>query len=232
MEQITEFLNLALAIASIILAIIASVYSYVQNRDTSKVQQDTHEILVKITERVERIASHSSRQVDRAWEYVTDTSRKIVAEQHSQQQQEEARRATFNQEIVQTVLQMLKTRQGHELNPAEAEDELLGRVSGLTDKYTLETRLANKIGEVDRALIQYIGDSLKIIDTEAKDCSLKSISEEALAAYKEAITIMNRLKDKKTEIAEAIVRDAIQKTDHVLAIVLEAMGRKNLAEIR
>ncbi len=159
-------LSIVAAAVSITLGIVALAHTSVQHRETASLQRQMHEVLATVTERVERVAAHSSRQVDRAWEYVTNSSRPNT-EQHTQQ--DEAQRTALNQDIVQTVVRVLRDRQIQEFSSPAAEDELLTECLRRNRHIRIsQTRLRAKIHAVDRALWKMLARNAMSLITKRK----------------------------------------------------------------
>ena len=76
--SILTIVSLVLGVVSTTLAIAAFIFGWVSFRNSFRMQVDAQSILAKVSEKVEVIIHHTSHQLNKAWDYVTQPTSKNV----------------------------------------------------------------------------------------------------------------------------------------------------------
>ena len=71
MTDVLAWVSIILSAVSITLAIIAIIFGWVTFRNANRMQNESSSLLSQVSHKVEVISSRTSRQLDKAWDYVT-----------------------------------------------------------------------------------------------------------------------------------------------------------------
>lgn len=75
--DITTVLGIILSVSSITLSLVAIWFAWVSYKNSTDMQMKAQGILEQISQKVELIVDKTSHQIDRAWEYFTNTSKPL-----------------------------------------------------------------------------------------------------------------------------------------------------------
>lgn len=129
--EILVWVSIFLAIISATLAVAAFIFGWVSFRRTSDMHIETQKILAKISEKVESVVDRTSRQIDKAWDYLTRDT--LVSEDSSKIEKEA-------EKITEKKLEPLRKEFDEVLKKLVKTDADHNRLRGLFEKAIDKTR--------------------------------------------------------------------------------------------
>jgi hypothetical protein len=147
MEAI-DLLNIILAVSSATLSITAIVFSWITYRNSTKMQMDAQAILEKITQRVEVVVQSTTTQIDKAWNYITNTNHNPKSDIPEVQFDLDSLKQKFIDETKVEVIALIKNLSTDKNTIDELSNKvefLIQKTTNVTEELILKQTLINNL---------------------------------------------------------------------------------------
>ncbi|MHB1687911.1 MAG: hypothetical protein ACYCVH_11105 [Ignavibacteriaceae bacterium] len=165
MDLIT-ILTIILSVVSSTLSVVAIIFAWVSYKNSSKMQMDAQAILEKITQKIEVVAQSTANQIDKAWNYFTNTNYSLKDDTSKTLLDIESIKQKFineTKEEINTLINDLGTDKNKINELSQKVEFLVQKTTDVTEELILKQTLINNLQSLNGELIDWSKRTKKMI---------------------------------------------------------------------